>query len=284
MSTTVFPYPGSKTALAPWIVEIMPEHTTYVEPFGGSAAVLVNKPPSKVEIYNDRDGDIYHFFKTLQQSGDELVEWLANVPYHEDLHNEWRELYYNGYRAADDVERAGQFFFLRHSQFACKYDGKSGFSFSTPVSESTKFQNSAEKLREFRDRLRDVTIHNRDYEEVVESHDSSETLFYFDPPYMVIGDDLYTHSDERPFDHERFAEVVSGIEGNCIVSYGKDIPEAFLGDDAFYTLSRQARHRLMSGKVENEEGTEQLLLDFNPEQVPRMSNSGQAQLTSYGSD
>lgn len=35
-------YPGSKWSLAEWIVSHMPEHSTYLEPYFGSGAVLFN--------------------------------------------------------------------------------------------------------------------------------------------------------------------------------------------------------------------------------------------------
>lgn len=44
----------------------MPEHTTYVEPFCGSCAVLFNKPRSKAEFVNDADKNITETFKILR--------------------------------------------------------------------------------------------------------------------------------------------------------------------------------------------------------------------------
>jgi len=36
MTLSAFPYPGGKTLLTDWIVEQIPDHHVYVEPFGGS--------------------------------------------------------------------------------------------------------------------------------------------------------------------------------------------------------------------------------------------------------
>ena len=64
---SAFPYIGGKTRLADWIQSHLPAHNTYVEPFGGSAAVLLNKPRSKVEIFNDKDGDVVNFFEVARE-------------------------------------------------------------------------------------------------------------------------------------------------------------------------------------------------------------------------
>lgn len=44
-----------------------PPHHTYVEPFGGSTAVLLGKPPAKVEVYNDIDRDLLNLFSILRE-------------------------------------------------------------------------------------------------------------------------------------------------------------------------------------------------------------------------
>ncbi|WP_066415436.1 DNA adenine methylase [Halorubrum aethiopicum] len=128
MPDAVFPYPGGKSRFASWILEQVPEHVCFVEVFGGAAGVLANKDPdtSDVEVYNDRDGDLVQFFEVLRDRSEELIEWLDRTPYSRELHDEWAHKFFHGYRPSDPIERAGQFFYLRYTQWGGKYDGFAG--------------------------------------------------------------------------------------------------------------------------------------------------------------
>jgi len=185
MSTDInrapFPYPGSKARHADWILEHIPEHRTYVEPFGGAAGVLFQKPPSKVEVYNDRDGDIVQFFRVLRERPDELVEWLEAVPYARNVYDRWAsEFYDEGYRPDDEIERAGRFFALRYMSFG---GGSNDNGFRGVATKGNRrgpaggFVNGIRDLREFADRLRGVLVENVDWSEIVDRHDAAETVF-----------------------------------------------------------------------------------------------------------
>ena len=82
-SRPLLTYFGGKWAIAPWIIEHLPPHKIYVEPFGGAASVMLRKPRSKVEVYNDLDDEIVNIFRVLQDpaSTRELFRRLARTPY-----------------------------------------------------------------------------------------------------------------------------------------------------------------------------------------------------------
>lgn len=78
---TLLRYPGSKWNLAKRIVEMLPEHKTYLEPFFGSGAVLFNKPSSPIETVNDLNDDVVNLFQVIQSDTRALQERLWAIPY-----------------------------------------------------------------------------------------------------------------------------------------------------------------------------------------------------------
>lgn len=274
---SVFAYPGGKTYLAQWIIDHFPDHHCYVEVFGGSASVLISKDPSPVEVYNDLDGDITQFFEVLRNRPDELIEWFDRVPYSKNLHEKWAGQFYDGYRPEDPIERAGRFFYLRYTQFASKYKTKSGFSSAAKRSQAIKFRNGVEDLEEFAERFHPVQIENRDYAEIVDRFDEPDTLFYCDPPYVDVGDALYTH--EGAFDHDRFVETLRGIEGKWVVSY-EDLPP---GLEDFHVVERD-RAQYMSTVHEDADkrSIERLVMNYNPDTTPSFAGADQSNLEAFG--
>ncbi|MFJ5788862.1 DNA adenine methylase [Lysinibacillus sp. NPDC093197] len=84
----VLNYVGSKWNLARWIVNQMPEHEVYLEPFFGSGAVLFNKQPARIETINDLDGNIVNLFKVIRDQPGQLAQQIQLMPYSRQEYNE----------------------------------------------------------------------------------------------------------------------------------------------------------------------------------------------------
>lgn len=273
MSETVFPYPGGKSNMCDWIIDHFPRHDCYIEVFGGGASVLMNKEQSDVEIYNDRDGDLVHFFRVLRERDDELREWLRNRPHAKDLHEKYAGAYYDGYRPKDDVERAGRFFYLRYTQFAAKYNGFSGFNSASSVNQASRRQTAVEKLEHFAERFRHVQIENRDFETLINRFDNEGVLFYCDPPYVEEGDDLYTGN---AFEQERFINTLEDAEAMWAVSY-TDLPESF---DPPYVVESSEPNTMRNGQGDKKRDhrVERLAMNYDPDSVAQHTHPSQTSL------
>ena len=87
-----FPYFGGKRRAAPRIWQALGDPSGYVEPFAGSAAVLLARPAFKgrrVETLNDADGWLVNCWRAIQLSPDDVARhaWgpVAEIDYHARL-------------------------------------------------------------------------------------------------------------------------------------------------------------------------------------------------------
>ncbi|PCR90323.1 DNA adenine methylase [Natrinema ejinorense] len=257
---SAFPYIGGKTRLAEWVIDHLPEHTAYVEPFGGSASVLLNKPRSNVEVFNDKDSDVVTFFRVARERPDELAEWCRYTPFSEQLHDEWADEFFAGERPSDDIEHAGKWLFLRYSQYAGKVSRKSGFKRESPLDEkgsrnARNWVNAPERIQQVAERFRGVSVVHEDFQSVVSRYDSPETAFYLDPPYYEK-EDLYRASA----DHATLEETLCEIDGYAIVSY-TDIPPGLYEGNEWHVVERTVTH---SAAGNGKTADERLILNFEP--------------------
>lgn len=281
MTLSAFPYPGGKTNYVDEIVTHFPEHRRYVEPFGGSAALLLNKPESYIEVYNDKNSDVVHFFETVRDRRDELKKWLRCTPFSRELHSRWTEEFFNGYRPEDDIERAGRWFYLRYTQFGGKLNGPSGFKASGKRNEALSFRGGIDELDAVVERLQEVTLENQDYSTVIERYDRENTLFYLDPPYVGPGDEIY----RCEFDHAALLKQLADVDGYWVLSYSElpdaPVPRSLVGDLEFreFGASYSLHYTVDEGR---REATERLVMNFNPRQTPGFSEAEQTTLVADG--
>ena len=80
--------------MADKLIPLFPDHKTYVEVFGGSGAILINKKPSEIEVYNDIDGELYNFFKVIADKKllKKFQEKINLLPYSRECYYEYRDM------------------------------------------------------------------------------------------------------------------------------------------------------------------------------------------------
>jgi DNA adenine methylase len=127
-----FPYLGSKVRLAPWIVSHMPPHRAYVEPFAGTAAVLLAKPRATHEVLNDRDGNVVTFFRVLRDHPEDLLRVCTLTPYARDEFEAARLD-----EDLDDLERARRFWVRTTQSFGKSHRDNTGGAPPSAVATTT---------------------------------------------------------------------------------------------------------------------------------------------------
>ncbi len=222
---------GGKHYLAKKIVSLFPRHHCYVEPFGGAASVLLNKPPAPVEIYNDIDGRLVRLFRVLRERPLEFQQALTLTPYSE-------EEFHSCLAPVEDELEAARRDYVRWRQSL----GGRGDTFSYTLHRSRRGMADVvsgflsaidEQLPLIVDRLRRIQVLHRDAFDVIERWDSPGTLFYCDPPYLpnaVASPGVYSYNLTYE-DHQRLLGVLRGRAGKVAVSgYPSELYERMLGD------------------------------------------------------
>lgn len=218
-------YHGGKFRLAPWIIEQMPEHVCYVEPFGGAAGVLLQKPRSYSEVYNDLDGEVVNLFRVLRnpELNQRLQDACRLTPYSRD------EFCHAQAPATDSVERARRMVVRACMGFgsAAGIGGNSGFRGDSKRKYATAahlWERYPENLAALCQRLQGVIIENKDALSVMRAHDAETTLHYIDPPYVpetrVQGNRYYAH-EMTVEGHEQLLAVARTMTG-MVMNSGYD--------------------------------------------------------------
>jgi DNA adenine methylase len=220
----LFGWYGGKFSHLDWLLPLLPTCRHYCEPFAGSAAVLLNRPPSPIETYNDLDGEVVNFFRQLREQGDELTRAIGLTPFS-------REEFASACKLdpeASPLERARRFY-IRARQVRtglaqtasvgrwanCKNTSRAGMS-----GVISRWLGGVAMLPEIAERLIRVQIENRPAIDVIRLYDSRDTLFYCDPPYVHS-----TRGDSKAYKHEmtddqhgELAEALNRVKGRVAFS------------------------------------------------------------------
>ncbi|GAA0654832.1 DNA adenine methylase [Streptomyces malaysiensis subsp. malaysiensis] len=216
-----FPYYGSKARLAQWILPFIPDHKNYIEPFAGSASVLMAKEPCRVEILNDLDGEVVNFWRILRDHPDELIGLLQLTPYARDEFLDARQVETDH----SDVERARRFLVRYVMAFNSTVDTKSGFSRTSSGSGSRKthafIRRVDERLALVAHRIRSVEIENMDALKLIDAWRTPDTVLYLDPPYLRstrTGRGGYVVESDTDEFHQRLIDTIADFPGTVLLS------------------------------------------------------------------
>ncbi len=222
-------YHGGKFRLAKWVMRFFPPHRIYTEAFGGAAGVLLQKPRSYGEVYNDLDGNVVALFRCLQQPElrDRLVQAITLTPYA-------RAEFDLAWEPTDDmVERARRTAIRAQMGFgsAGATKGSTGLRTDTMRRYSTAQMDWAAYppvLLDVAERFQQVLIENRPAVDVLRQHDSDETLHFVDPPYVhstreLRGQAGYRH-EMTDADHLELLRELRELRGMVVLSgYASDL-------------------------------------------------------------
>lgn len=253
-----FGWYGGKYSHLDWLLPLLPKATHYCEPFGGSAAVLLNREPSPIETYNDIDGEVANFFRVLREQREVLIEAIGLTPFSRE---EFERAILEPVDGLSDLERARRFY-VRARQVRtglaqkassgrwahCRLTSRAGMAGAV-----SRWLGSVEVLPEIAQRLLRVQIEHDLAANVIKRYDSKETLFYCDPPYphSARGDNNAYEYEMTDDEHVQLAKLLHSVEGKVALSgYHCDLSDDLYSDWTCIEAPAKKVHSVKTERVE----------------------------------
>ena len=220
-----FGWYGGKFSHLDFLLPLIPQDAShFCDVFGGSAAVLLNAKPYMIETYNDLDSELVNFFEALRNQGPKLIKAIGLTPFsREELVRACTPE-----QGLSKLERARRFY-IRARQTRtglaqtssegrwahCVLTSRAGMSGAV-----SRWLGSVEGLSEIAQRLQRVQIENAPAIEVIQRYDTTDTVFYVDPPYVHSsrGDAAAYGYEMTDKDHESLAKVLNRVRGRVVLS------------------------------------------------------------------
>lgn len=220
-----FGWYGGKYSHLDFILPHIPQDARhFCDAYGGSAAVLINRPPAPVETYNDIDSELVNFFAVLRNQGSQLIKAISLTPFaREELVQACT--YEPGLTA---LERARRFYVRARQTRTGLAQTSSGGRWAHCVLTSragmagavSRWLGAAEGLPEIVQRLQRVQIENAPALDVIRRYDTPDTVFYLDPPYVhsARGDKAAYAYEMDDGEHEALAAALADVQGRAVLS------------------------------------------------------------------
>ena len=217
-----FPYRGGKFHLAPRLVKLFPPYKIYVEVFGGAANLLLAKPPSQIEVYNDNNGLLVNLFEIVRNRPKDFLKRCRNIPYSRELYQAWKrdltripkELVIH----ADRVDYAVKTFYIIVSSFTG--DPTKGWAFQRSGRDGgpSRWLNVRQRVQALTERFRHVAIDHLDFRDCIKNWDSDETFFFLDPPYLTSKAHGWYGNDFTLKDHKDLADILFRVKAKWLMT------------------------------------------------------------------
>lgn len=203
---------GGKSKLRKTIIEMIPEHTCYVELFFGAGWVYFGKEPSKVEVINDIDKELINLFKMIKYHAPEVERLLQYEFSGRDIFEEYKN-YTVEYLT--EIHRAIRFLYLITQSFA-GIGGTYGYGTNTKPSPQIFYKDV---LVELKNRLRNTYVENLDFSKIIDKYDRDYSFFFCDPPYYNTAGYGNTFGKEE---HLILRDKLKNLKGKFLLTINDD--------------------------------------------------------------
>ncbi|MCY4088539.1 MAG: DNA adenine methylase [Candidatus Saccharibacteria bacterium] len=197
-----FRYPGGKFYARKQILQEIPRHEYYCEPFAGGASIYFAKPLALKSILNDLDSEVINTFAIIRDYVEPLISLLMSIPISKKTHSYLKK----NYKPQNNLQRAFRWYFLNRISYSgiMKYEN-CYWGYGTKY--SMKHENWGEHLRKTSHKLQNTKLISDDFESVIDSAPDNCFLF-IDPPYYATDQHKFYIPQFKQADHERLADCL----------------------------------------------------------------------------
>lgn len=211
-----FAYPGAKGDHLAEILPHLPYGSGYGEAFGGTGVVLLNRDPSKLEIFNDRYSGVTDFFRVVRDPKlYPLFMERVNATVHSREEFIWCKATWKNHD--DTVERAARWYYT--VRFAINGKARSTFGRSRDpiVRFADRLHKSLPMFGPLHHRLHTVTIENLDWRLCLQDFDQKGFVWYLDPTYLDCSPGNYDE-ELSVADHSELFVRIQNLQGFVALS------------------------------------------------------------------
>ncbi|MEH2098016.1 DNA adenine methylase [Nostoc sp.] len=198
-----FRYPGGKFYARNLILNHIPSHFYYAEPFAGGGSIFFVKDKVNINWLNDIDELLINTLLIIRDQPEELIKFLEG----ESATKERHTYYKNEFIPKNKLEQAGRWFYLNRTSYSGIMKHRNCY-WGYGDKYSMRPENWPRNIRRTSEKLQNVQITNLDFEKVIESVPNGSFLF-IDPPYFNADQDkFYAHSFSKD-DHFRLCQILN---------------------------------------------------------------------------
>lgn len=249
-----FSWPGGKGRSLDHILPELPYRSSYIEPFGGSGAVLLARNESKYEVFNDRFSGVTCFYRAIRDHHEALHERLQCIIHSREefiwCKDTWKDV-------ENIIERAARWYYMQQCCFAGQ--GRNfGRSLKKSNQISLKLRNNLRYFHPCHLRLRDVLIENTDWQVCFRDFDNPDSVFYIDPPYYKYFKGIY-ECEMTQDEHIELCERIFRLKGFVALSgYENQLYDKYPWDKTKTWMVRESMTGMAFSDTNNLQGQDHI--------------------------
>lgn len=247
-----FGWSGGKSRTVEWIVSHLPHSESFVDVFGGSGIVMLNKPPTGNDVFNDINSGVVAVYRCLRdvRKRDALIEWIENTIH---SYEDWVTCKETWQDTNDDVERAARWLYMVSYSFANQ--GRA-YGFTRRANRfSGKLLGKIAAFGPIHARFKEVNVENASWEKLLDRYDHSGTVFYLDPPYPDSDMQACYGKNVMPWEqHKVMLQRVQSLKGTVVLSgYENKLYDSYAWNERHTKPSMVSVCKTEHGRVSAEE-------------------------------